>query len=250
MKALVSIQQAFAGSVKGVKIGACLALLGFGGVVGSSAQAQASSSATANLTLNLTVTASSNPYSCSVGSTSASSSTSQSYTLTSETQSSSATYLTGSYTSTNGFPIYCATTFTVSAGGGLNAANTGISFADSDLTRYLFLSGSSSASIKYAYGLFLGSANPAAVTGTTSYPTWSGAGSTCSNIAYTGATAVSGVSSGGTVGSVTAGCYKSTTITAGTATQVYIPWGYYVSAPSGWINSGTFTDTVALSLNY
>ena len=238
MNILASFQQAVAGSVKGVKIGACLIMVGLAGMVGSAAQAQASGTATANLTLSLTVS-STNPSSCSVGSISPSSSSSQTYNLV----NGAALYLAGSYTAANGFPVYCSSTFTVSANDGL----AGGGYADSELTRYLFLGGSSAAVNKYQYGLVLGG-TPSGVAGTAAYPTWSGSNATSCTTAFTGAAAVSAVSSGGTASGTAYGCYKSTTIAS--ATAVYIPWGYYVSAPSGWINTGTFTDIVALTLNY
>ena len=230
------IQSTFARNTKNVRLGACLAMMG---LISFSAQAQATNNATSTLTINLVVTGTTNPNSCGVGASSASqASTSIVVPLTATTSSGDLKGVnpTGTNTTTSGISVYCpSTTFTVSANGGsANAA-----FSDTQASRTL-TNGTNTAS----YYLTFGTTAP---TSTSSNPVWGGSNSTSCVAGYTGTATNSNTGTLGTTG----GCYKSPTMgSSGTTTVVYIPWGYYIVAPAAGFQTGTYTDTVNLSLNY
>eukprot|EP01037_Dinobryon_pediforme_P014295 gene14297-14418_t len=207
--------------MKGVKTGVCLAMMG---LVGFSAQAQAGNTMS-SLTINLTIT-NANPSSCGINTLTSSGSTAFVNPTINKTGSVSTTPTsyqspalgTGAF----GLPVYCTTPFTVSADGGLASPGT---YANAAVSRYLYAGGVTTAS-KFAYNLVLGTAQPSSSVGSTP-----------------------GSNAGTNKNSVTSGCYASPTMSAA-ANTVYIPWGIYIDAPTGWGNPAsttTYTDTPLLA---
>jgi len=241
------IKSAVLSTLRTIKVGACLGLGGMA-VLSSleNAQAQATQigSNTGTLTLTLTVSSSVNPDSCGFG-TQATTSAGSISASNSITAGSSTTYVSDNSTSgtLSAISVYCTAAFYVSAGGSQSAGFTAMTNYPAS-QRYLYTSGTAA----YPYYLVLGATSSPTTVPTTSL--WGGDGTTGCNDAFDGD--ITGT--GGLTGTFTKGCYKSGTPSGfSTVNQAKIPWAYYIGRGTGtyasWV-SGTYSDTIQLSLNY